>query len=287
MINEEKWYKVLFSYIVITVGVLIMAIGLNYFLAPNTIAPGGVTGFAIGFKKISGIPIYITNLVINIPLFLLGARLLGKSSAIKTLYATIILSLFLKFLPTVILTHDLLLSAIFGGVLSGIGLGLVFKFDGTTGGTDLAGAILNRKFPRFSLPTFMMLIDLCVVGFAGIVEKKIEISLYSVIAMYVTIKIVDTILEGMGYLKGFYIITSKADEVAEMLMIELDRGVTSLKGKGMYTKKDRDVLLCVVPRAQFARVKDIVQEIDSSAFVMVTEMYEAIGEGFKQVLPKK
>lgn len=286
MIDGEKWYKFLFSYIVITLGVFVMSIGLNYFLAPNTIAPGGVTGFAIVFEKVSQVPIYITNLVINIPLFIFGAKILGKSSAIKTLYATLILSLSLKFLPPIILTHDLLLSAIFGGVLSGIGLGLVFKFGGTTGGTDLAGAILNKKFPALGLSTFMMIIDLIVVVFAGIVEKKIETSLYSVIALYVAIKIIDTILEGMGYLKGFYVITSKPDEVSERLMSELNRGVTSLKGKGMYTKKDRDVLLCVVPRSQFTRAKDIVQEIDSKAFVMVTEMYEVIGEGFKQV-PQK
>ena len=229
MIDGEKWYKFLFSYLVITIGVFIMAIGLNYFLAPNTIAPGGVTGFAIVFQKISKVPIYITNLVINIPLFILGAKALGKSSAIKTLYATLLLSLFLKFFPPIVLTHDLLLSSIFGGVLSGIGLGLVFKFDGTTGGTDLAGAILNRRFPKLSLSSFMMMIDLLVVGFAGIVEKKIEIALYSVIALYVTIKIVDTILEGISYLKGFYIITDKADEIAEVLMLELDRGVTDRK----------------------------------------------------------
>lgn len=286
MLSGEKWYKTLLSYVVIGVGVFIMAIGLNYFLGPNTIAPGGVTGFAIVFQKISGVPIYITNLVINIPLFIFGAKSLGKSTAIKTLYATLLLSLFLRILPPIVLTHDLLLSGIFGGALSGVGLGLVFKFDGTTGGTDLAGAILNRKFPRLSLANFMMIIDLFVVAFAGIVEKKIEIALYSVIALYVTIKIIDTILEGMGYLKGFYIITDKPDEIAQVLMAELERGVTALKGKGMYTKKDRDVLLCVVPRSQFTKVKEIVQEIDEKAFVMVTEMYEAIGEGFKQVQQK-
>lgn len=283
MINRDKWYKSLFSYTAIAVGVFLMSIALNYFLAPNTIAPGGVTGFAIVINKITNVPIYITNLLINIPLFIFGAKILGKSSAIKTLYATLLLSLFLKILPPMVLTHDLLLSAIFGGVLCGVGLGLVFKFDGTTGGTDLAGAILNKKFPGLSLSTFMMMIDLFVVAFAGIVEKKIETSLYSVIALYATIKVVDLILEGMGYVKGFYIITSKPDEIAEMLMKELDRGVTSLKGKGMYTKKDKDVLLCVVPRSQFTRVKDIVQEIDNKAFVMVTEMYEVLGEGFKQV----
>lgn len=283
MKNNEKWYKILFDYLLIFIGVLIMSIALKYFLAPNTIAPGGVTGFAVVLEKTTKIPIYLTNLAINIPLFIFGARILGKSTAIKTLYSTLLLSLFLKFLPSIVLTHDFLLSALFGGVLTGIGLGLVFKFGGTTGGTDLAGAILNRRFPTLSLATFMTLIDLFVVAFAGIVEKKIEISLYSVIAMYVSMKVIDLILEGVGYLKGFLIVTNKPNEISERLMVDLDRGVTLLKGKGMYSKTEKDVLLCAVYRSQFTAVKEIVKEVDPKAFVMVTEMYEVLGEGFTDV----
>lgn len=278
----NKLYKTIFSYISISIGVFLMAMALEYFLAPNTIAPGGVTGFAIVIEKTTKIPIYITNLVINIPLFILGAKTLGRVTALKTLYATLLLSLFLKVLPPATLTYDLLLAAIFGGVVAGIGLGIVFKFGGTTGGTDLAGAILNRKIPRLSLPTFMMIIDLFVVVFAGIVERKIETSLYSVISMFVTIKVIDMILEGIGYLKGFFIITNNPDEISERLMKDLDRGVTALTGKGMYTKENKDVLLCVVNRSQFSQTKEIVKEVDPKAFIMVTEMYEVFGEGFKE-----
>lgn len=280
MDNGHKWYKALFSYILIAIGVFLMAISLVYFLAPNTIAPGGVTGFAVVVEKTVGIPIYITNLAINIPLFLLGAKALGKSTALKTLYATFLLSLFIKVLQPMILTHDLLLSSIFGGVLMGIGLGVVFKFGGTTGGTDLAGSILNKKFPNLSIATFMTIIDFCVVIFAGVVEKNIEISLYSVISMFVIMKVIDMILEGIGYLKGFYIVTTKPEEVSQRLMVEIERGVTALKGKGMYTKEDKDVLLCVVNRAQFTKVKEIVKEVDPFAFIMVSEMSEVLGEGF-------
>ncbi len=283
MVKGQKWYKNIFSYIGIAVGVLLMAIGLNYFLEPNTIAPGGVTGFAIVLRKTINIPVYITNLIINIPLFILGIKTLGKNSGWKTLYATLLLSLFLKTLPPLFLTHDLLLSSIFGGVLTGIGLGIVFKFGGTTVGTDLAGAILNKYFPRFGLSTFMMMIDLCVVIFAGVVDKKIETSLYSIIALFVTIKVVDLILEGIGYLKGFIIITNKPEEISEKLMKDLDRGVTLFKGKGMYTKEEKDILLCVVNRSQFTETKEIVSEIDKSAFIMVTEMYEVLGEGFDEI----
>lgn len=280
MKKDEKWYMTLFSYIIIGIGVFIMSIGLNYFLSPNTIAPGGVTGFAVVIERLINIPIYITNLLINIPLFIFGARALGRSTAIKTLYSTLLLSLFLKLLPPAVLTHDLLLSSIFGGVLTGAGLGMVFKFGGTTGGTDLAGAMINGKFPNLSLATAMMMIDLIVVVFAGIVERNIEISLYSVIAMFASIKVIDLILEGVGYLKAFYIITNMPDEIGEKLMLDLNRGVTSLQGKGMYTKENKEVLLCVVNRSQFTQVKEIVKEIDQNAFVMVTEMYEVLGEGF-------
>ncbi|MCQ4923533.1 YitT family protein [Tissierella carlieri] len=278
--HKEKWYKIVYSYILIGIGALLMAISLIYFLAPNTIAPGGVTGFAVVIEKTVKVPIYITNLALNIPLFIFGTKILGKETAIKTLYSTILLSLFLKILPPIVLTHDLLLSSIFGGVLCGIGLGIVFKFGGTTGGTDLAGAILNSKFPSLSTVTFMTMIDLFVVIFAGIVERKIETSLYSIIAMFVIMKVIDMILEGIGYLKGFFIISDKPEEISEKLMTELGRGVTLLKGKGMYSKENKDVLLCVVPRAQFTRVKDMVKEFDPYAFVMVSEMYEVLGEGF-------
>lgn len=279
MVKSEGWYRI-FSYIAIGVGTFLMAIGLNYFLAPNTIAPGGVTGFAVIIEKTIRVPIYITNLALNIPLFILGAKTLGKETAIKTLYATVLLSVFFKIVPPITLTHDLLLSSIFGGVLVGIGLGLVFKFGGTTGGTDLAGSMLNSKFPNLSTATFMTMIDLFVVAFAGIVEKKIEISLYSIISMFIIMKVIDTVLEGIGYLKGFFIVSNNPEGMSEKLMTELGRGVTMLKGKGMYSKERKDVLLCVVPRSQFTRVKEIVKEFDPYAFVMVSEMYEVLGEGF-------
>nr|WP_300003366.1 YitT family protein [Tissierella sp.] len=283
MENKKKWYVTLFAYIAITIGSVLLAVGLQYFLAPNTIAPGGVTGLAIVIKTLSGFPIYLTNLIINIPLFIFGAKLLGKTRALRTAFATLILTAALRFLPQVLLTQDLLLSALFGGVLCGIGLGLVFKFDGTTGGSDLAGAMLNKKFPGFTIANFMLAIDLGVVLFAGLVTRQIETALYSVIALYVSVRVIDLVLEGIGYLKGFYIITDRPDEMAESLMAELNRGVTALKGRGMYSKKDKEVLLCVVPRAQFAKVKDIVKEIDPKAFVMSAEMSEVVGERFKGI----
>lgn len=284
--REKTWYKAIVSILGLSVGVFLLAIGLIFFLEPNTIAPGGVTGFAIVFKKITNIPVYLTNLAINIPLFIVGIMILGKNFGWKTLYATALLSFFLKIIPPQAVTPDLLLASIFGGLVSGIGLGIVFKSGGTTGGTDLAGSILNKIFPSLSISTFMMGIDILVVTFAGIVDRKVETSLYSVIALFVTIKVIDMILEGIGYLKAFLIITGKPEEISEKIMKDLDRGVTLFKGKGMYTREDKDVLLCVVNRSQFAKTKEIVSSIDRDAFIMVTEMSEVLGEGFEEIAKK-
>ena len=147
----------------------------------------------------------------------------------------------------------------------------------------MAGSILNKMFPSLSISTFMMGIDIIVVAFAGIVDRKVETSLYSIIALFVTIKVIDLILEGIGYLKGFLIITNKPEEISERIMRDLDRGVTLFKGKGMYTKEDKDVLLCVVNRSQFTKTKEIVNSVDKDAFIMVTEMSEVLGEGFEEI----
>lgn len=186
-------------------------------------------------------------------------------------------------MPSKAVTEDLLLASIFGGVITGVGLGIVFKTGGTTGGTDLAAAILNKIFPAFGTATFMMLIDSLVVAFAGIVDKKVETSLYSLIALFVATKVIDIILDGVGYLKAFTIITKKPEEISNKILEDIERGVTMFKGKGAYTKEDKDVLLCVVNRYQFAKVRNIVHDIDKDAFIMVTDVAEVLGEGFKKI----
>ncbi|MTI68186.1 MAG: YitT family protein [Firmicutes bacterium] len=281
----RNWYNYVIEYLMIALGTLTLALALNIFLEPNTVAPGGVTGLAIVIKKVTDglFKVYLTNLLINIPLFIIGVIVIGKSFGFKTLYGTLALSFFIRFLPHTSATDNLLLASIFGGVLSGIGLGLVFKFGGTTGGTDLAGSILNKFFPSFSTANLMMFIDLFVVASAGIVDKKLETSLYSIIALYITVKVIDQFLEGMGYAKAFYIISTEPDDIGDAILKNLNRGVTVLKGRGMYTGNDRDVLLCVVNRAQITKLKKLVHQIDNKAFVMVTDANEVLGEGFKKI----
>lgn len=282
---KKYWYRYFIEYAGVTLGTLIMAMAINLFLGPNTIAPGGVTGIGIVLQKLTNglITVWATNLIVNIPLFIAGVMLLGKSFGAKTLYGTLTLSFFLMIIPEMGATDDLLLSSVFGGVILGIGLGIVFKSGGTTGGTDLAGAIMNKFFPGLSTATHMMIVDLLVVASSGILNKRIDISLYSAIALYIIARVIDMILEGFGYGKAFFIISNEPEKIGRTILEELDRGVTILKGKGLYSGLDKDVLLCVVDRAQMAKVKEIISSIDKRAFIMITDMHEVLGEGFKEM----
>ncbi|SDY46874.1 Uncharacterized membrane-anchored protein YitT, contains DUF161 and DUF2179 domains [Tindallia californiensis] len=287
MIGMKK-SSALLEYSVITLGSAMMAFALHFFLEPNTIAPGGVTGLAVVIQKLMGIPMDITNLAINVPLFIAGIMILGKAFGAKTAYATIMLSLFLRlfiifFGADYTITSDILLAAIYGGVTLGVGIGLVFKMGGTTGGTDLAGAMLNHYIPTLSIAKLMMILDLMIVAFAGMVEKKMETALYSVIALYIVVKLADFIVEDLSYSKAFYIISQKSDIIGKRIIDELDRGVTSINSKGMYTGEEKEMLLCVVSRAQVIKLKKLVYEEDPYAFMMVATIHEVLGEGFKEV----
>ncbi|NLM03429.1 MAG: YitT family protein [Clostridiales bacterium] len=287
---KKEFYNVIIEYVGITIGCAMVAFSLNFFLEPHTIAPGGVTGLAIVIQKTIGIPIDLTNLIINIPLFILGLVVLGRTFGAKTAYATVMLSAFIRLFiilySNLIITNDLLLSSIYGGVIMGVGLGIVFRSGGTTGGTDLAGAILNKFFPSISTAKLMMILDLMVVATAGIVEKNIETSLYSVIALYIAVKLIDFVVEGLNYAKAVYVISDSSEEIGHKIMEDIGRGVTALKARGFYTGNDKEVLLCVVNRTQVAKLKKIAYEIDKRAFIMVTTIHEVLGEGFKDINKK-
>lgn len=290
--TSSKKSLIFLDYLSITFGTFLMAASLVLFLEPNTIAPGGVTGLAIVIQKVSGIPIDVTNLVINIPLFIIGVITLGAAFGVKTVYGTFMLSFFIRILiiflgQNINVTQDLLLASIYGGVLMGIGIGFVFRSGGTTGGTDLAGTILHKFIPSLSIAKLMMIIDLVIVATAGIVNKNIETSLYSIIALYVLVKVADFIVEGLNYAKAFQIVTDYPDEISKEIINKLGRGVTALKGKGMYTGKEKDVLLCVVNRAQVSKLKEIVYSVDKRAFMMVSTIHEVLGEGFTEIDKQK
>lgn len=287
MKKENRHLKILSEYFMISLGTFFIALSLHLFLAPNTIAPGGVSGLAIVIEKVTGVPIFITNLAFNIPLFLAGLFLLGRSFGMKTGFATLLLSFFLwglgEFGGDYYATKDVLLAAVYGGVLCGLGIGLVFRNRASTGGTDLAGSILNRFFPHISTAKLMMFLDLFVVLAAGLVSHAIETSLYSLISLYIIVKVADFIVEGLDYSKQFMIVTEYPDEISAQIIEEVSRGVTALKGRGMFSGNEREVLLCVVYRNEVIQIKEIVRKIDPRAFVMVSTVHEVLGEGFREI----
>lgn len=262
-----------------------MSIGLNMFLEPYTIASGGLTGLAIVLKSLFNTPLWIINLTFNIPLFIFGVKILGKSDALKTLIGIILLTIFLGItepLTTVFQTEDLLLSAIAGGIIVGISLGMLFRIDASTGGTELACLILNKIFPSISISMFMFIIDGIVIILAGIVSKNIETALYATISLYISVKVSDTIVEGFDFSKSFIIVTNNSDEIANSIMDNLGRGITFLDGRGGYSREKKDVLLVVVSRREEVHLKRLVNEIDPIAFIIINNAYEVLGEGFSK-----
>ena len=252
--------------------------------------PGGFTGIAIIVKELTkgivpdGVPLWVTNLVLNVPMVPIVLKINGWDFAKRTVAGSLLLSFWLAVIPYVQLMEepDLFLTSVFGGVSMGIGVGLVFLGKGTTGGTDMCGAILHHFFPHISLPKLMQLLDVVITS-VGIMVFGIRVALYSIIVVYLTAKVSERIMEGSTSAKMLYIISDQSTLIAEKIMDKLGRGVTGLHGRGMYTNQDKTILICVISPREIARIKDVVLEADSRAFVIVNDSREVLGEGFVEI----
>lgn len=271
------------TYAGITLGAILTAVALNMFLIPNKVAAGGVSGMATILHYLVGAPVGVTMLALNIPLFLASVKVLGARFGLRTLYGAAILSVAVDLSApfTPVLTHDLLLSSLYGGVLSGLGMGLVFRYGGTTAGTDLAAAIIN-KLTRISVGQALLGVDFFVISAAGIAFKSAELALYALISLWLTSHIIDLVQEGPSTAKAFVIVSDAADEVARRILAEMDRGVTYFHGKGGFTGQARDILFCVVTASEVVRLKELITAVDPRAFVIVADAHEVMGEGFSR-----
>jgi len=281
----KKNKGIIFDYALITFGSFICAVGIIFFLEPHTIAPGGATGLAIVLRRVTGLPVDVGNLAINIPLFIGALLLLGRGASIRTAYSTVMLSVFVRLVYLVLGTgftpgDDVLLGAIFGGLCLGVGSGLVFRAGGTTGGSSLAAAILNRFVPHISVQKLMVLIDLVIVASTGLIEGQLTTPLYSFVALYIILKSADFIVEGLNYAKQFVIISERYKEISDAILYKLGRGATLLRAQGMCSWDERPVIMCVVNPAEVVPLKKLIQHIDPKAFVVVSTVHEVLGEGF-------
>ncbi len=277
-----KW-KLLREFFFLVFGVLLTALGLDMFLVPNKIAAGGVSGIATIIHYVAGFPVGATMLAINIPLFMMGIKQKGIGFGLRSILGTVTLSVLIDMIVHIVPvpTRDPLLASIYGGIIVGIGVGIVFRNKGTTGGTDLAAAVVNH-YMKLSVGVVLFIIDAGVIIMAGIAFKSAELALYALLTVFLTARVIDITLEGFSYAKAALIISRKPDEVAEAILRKLDRGVTALRGKGMYTGIDRDVILSVVTRAEISTLKELVHNIDPQAFVILADVHEVLGEGFKK-----
>ena len=265
--GKKPWYM---EYLFILAGTGLMAMGISSCFDSAGLVTGGFSGIAILVKAGSGalygweVPLWMTNMVLNIPMFLLAIKLKGMTFAV---------------LPAWELAHDLLLSAVYGGVLMGVGIGLVFLGGGTTGGTDLLSALIQKYLKHYSIAQIMQFVDGTIV-LIGAFVFGVERALYAIIAVFLVTKVSDGLIEGLKFSKSVYIITDKPDSISAMIMSDLDRGVTGISAKGMYSGQEKLMLYCVLAKKQLVYLKEKIDEIDPQAFVIVGDVREVHGEGF-------
>lgn len=265
----------------ITLGAFVMAMGVSVFLVPSRIAAGGVSGISTVVYIKTGIPLGITYFVFNVILFIWGFNTVSKKSLIYTVYATFISSVFLTFLENYgVVFGDLLTSSIYGGALTGLGMGIVIINGASTGGVDLLSVILNKRFPGFSVPGIILFSDVVIVVLSAFVFSDYSLILYSFVALFVTSKVMDYVIEGVNIARAVYIISDKYQKISREIILSLQRGVTGIYTRGMYSGNNKTTLMCIVRKREVHKVKNIVRKADPNAFVIVHEVTEALGEGF-------
>lgn len=286
--------KPLLDYLIITFGCLLVALGLDLFLIPNKITAGGISGVSTILFHVAGLPVGLTMLAFNAVLFLIAFFMLGKEFGLRSLVATILLSLLVDGVTYLIpllgfdpqlarngITSNLLLATIFGAIISGTGMALVFMKNSSTGGTDILARIVN-VYTEMPIGRCLMIIDTLVTIGAGFVFGA-ELAMFAIIALFVNSNTIDFLLQGMSQGKQFLIISEQHEAITAGILNDLGRGATLLSGVGAFTGDPRPMILVVIRRRELPRLKQIVRRHDPHAFVMVSDVYEILGEGFKRL----
>ena len=276
---SNKYLQFIKEYIIVALACVVMAFNINYFFVGNKLAEGGVSGLSLIIHYLSNIDVSYLYFALNIPLIILAYIFLGKNFLLKTLFATFVLSVFLKvFASFSEPLDDILLAAIFGGAINGIAIGIVFYAGGSTGGIDIIAKIIN-KYTGIPISRILLTTDFIVLSIVAVIFGKV-IFMYTLISLVISSKMIDIIQVGIYSAKGVTIITTKEDEIRKRIMEDTGRGITLIDAKGGYTQKEIGMLYCVVGQYQLIKVKTIVKEVDPSAFMIVADVHEVIGNGF-------
>ena len=288
--DEEKktFRRRLTDYLVITVASVIYAVAVSFFLDPNSLAPGGVTGIAIIFNRITGLETGTWMFMINIPILALGMWKFGWKFILSTLYCTAVTSFFTNLLtPVGAVTADPLLAALVGATLMAVALGLVFKAGATTGGTDIIIKLLRLKFPHLKTGFLFLLTDAVIVTASAFVFQNLDTALYAGIVVFINSVLLDLVLYGRDGAKMFFIISDSPETIVSRLLEELDISATYISGKGAYSGLDKKVILCVVKKPLSPKLEEIVRQEDPTAFTIITSASEIYGEGYKNIFSQK
>ncbi len=269
-------------YVFVVLGAALMALSLDMFLVPGGIAPGGVSGLATVISRGTSIPVGLLIFLINIPVFIWGMIEFDIRFLLSSLVGTMLLSVFTEIFAAFVnpITDNEVLLCVFGGGMMGVGMGLVIVSGATTGGTDIAAKILKKKFPHISIGAFVMIIDAVVVLLSGIVSRRFETMLFSAAALFVSVKALDAVTDGVEFAKTAFIISDCPEKITKEISEKMKRGTTLLNGFSSYTNKNKNVILCVVLRSELTALKEIVKSVDGSAFLIVSDAKEVLGNGF-------
>lgn len=268
----------------LSIGAIIYALGFALFLIPHRIVPGGISGIAMILHFLYNSPVGVITIVLNIPLFIIAVKILGISfgfkSAIIIFIANLLIDFFIYSLHMHTPTGNEVLAALYGGILLGLGLGLIFRGGASTGGTDIVARILNR-FTNMSMGMWFVVIDFGVITFAGVMTNSIELALLGYLALFLSSKVIDLVLEGMDYARAAFVISDKSEKIIDGIYEEMNRGVTVLDGHSPYTKEKRPVIMCVITKRETQIFKSLVKNMDENAFVILTDVFEVLGRGFR------
>lgn len=286
-LKQTKTFEYALDIIYIILGAIFMAVGINLFLLPHKLTTGGASGIATVVYYLSNVPMGVTILAVNIPLFIIALRKLGLKFSIKTIISTVLLSVFVdlfkfnSFIDT--FNADLFTSCLFGGIIVGVGLSLTFKAGASSGGSDLLAQIIYNLTSLQSISQILLVIEMIIISLIIIVLKDVNAGLYSIVAMYISTKMIDVLFEGIYYTREVTIISRNTEKIIHSILYDLKRGATITKGIGAHSKKEIDMITCIVTRPQIAKLKKIVRQNDKQALIYVTNVNEAIGQGFKEI----
>ncbi len=272
-------------YALLILGSVIYALGFSFFLYPNGLVVGGITGVSTILNFITGLPVGVMMIVLNIPIFILGFIKLGMKFMVDSAVAMVLISVLLDILHPFgyPITENVLLAALFGGFITGAGLGITFSTGATTGGTDIIARLYRLRYQHINMGQVMLILDVAVLGAYALIFRDFDKAMFSVITIYVASKIIDEVLYGINYGKLVYIVSTEYDAIGKKLTEKLKRGVTKLYGEGVYTGEHKTVLLCAIKKRQIVELKKIVKAIDKEAFVIISETREVVGLGFEKI----